>query len=271
MTRFVCAACGTQYGDMPAPPAICAICEDDRQYVAPGGQRWTTGAELARGHAFRIEDDDGVPGIGTAPGFAINQRAAIVSGASARVMWESLSFVSAEAVAAITADGPVDAIAISHPHFYAAMRDWSEALDAPIYLHAADRAWVQDPDARVVYWSGDRHEIAPGLTLVHCGGHFPGSAALHWRDRACPDGALFSGDALQVSANRRHVSFMYSYPNAVPMHPDAVRAMRRRLAGFDFARVFGYTWGRNIAKDGRRAVDASFDAYLNAIGAAIEA
>ena len=60
---------------------------------------------------------------------------------------------------------------------------------------------------------------------------------------------------------------MYSYPNLIPMHPEHVTAMRRRLSSYQFEDVYGYTWGRNIVGDARRAVDRSFDRYLNAIGA----
>jgi hypothetical protein len=42
--------------------------------------------------------------------------------------------------------------------------------------------------------------------------------------------------------------------------------MRRRLEGYEFADVYGYTWGRNIIGDGRAAVDRSFDRYLQAVG-----
>ena len=41
--------------------------------------------------------------------------------------------------------GGIAAIAISHPHYYSSMAEWAEAVDAPIYLHAADREWVLRP------------------------------------------------------------------------------------------------------------------------------
>jgi hypothetical protein len=72
---------------------------------------------------------------------------------------------------------------------------------------------------------------------------------------------------LQVVADRRHVSFMYSYPNLVPMKAADVVRMRQVLEGRSFDDVFGYTWGRNIRGEGRAAVDESFDRYLRAMGA----
>ena len=76
---------------------------------------------------------------------------------------------------------------------------------------------------------------------------------------------MFPGDALQVVFDRRHVTFMYSYPNYIPMKTSDVRSMRERLQGYAFEDVFGYTWGRNIIGGGNAAVDESFDRYLKAV------
>ena len=268
MPCFICTTCGTQFADTPSPPARCPICEDDRQYVGWAGQGWTTHPELATRHRLRLEDDAGVFAIGLAPDHAINQRALHVRSAGANVLWECVSLVTPEAVAALEARGGVDVIAISHPHFYAAMVEWSDALGGvPILLHAADRQWVHRSSPRVEFWSGDERALSPGVTLIRCGGHFEGSTALHWKDGPRPGGALFPGDALQVAADRRHVSFMYSYPNLIPMKPAAVRAMRERLARFEFEDVFGFSRGRNILGGGRAAVDRSFERWLGAVAA----
>lgn len=267
MTCFVCETCGTQFEDAKAPPAHCPICCDDRQYVGWGGQRWTTVDDLAARYSVRIEDDGGLLGVGTAPAFAIDQRALILPTKGHRIMWESTSLVTPDAVAKVTRAGKIDLIAISHPHFYSSMVEWSEALGRiPILLHQADKEWVARPSPHIAFWSGETHVISSGVRLIRCGGHFPGSTALHWQDERRPKGALFPGDALQVTADRRHVTFMYSYPNAIPMHPDAVRKMRRAIARLEFEDVFGFTWKRNILGGGQGAVARSFDRYLSAIG-----
>jgi len=266
MPRSICETCGTQYSDAPAPPARCPVCEDERQYVGWHGQTWTTHESLAARYTVRLEDDAGVLGVGLAPDFAINQRALLLLTDAGNVLWECVSLVTDEAVARLKARGGVDCIAISHPHFYSAMVEWSEAFGgAPILIHEADRAWVQRPFPRIEFWRGDEHRLSDSVTLIRCGGHFPGSAAQHWRDGPRNGGALFPGDALQVVFDRRHVTFMYSYPNYIPMQPSDVRAMRNRLEGCEFADVYGYTWGRNIIGGARAAVDASFDRYLSAV------
>jgi hypothetical protein len=266
MTAYVCETCGTQYAESSAPPEHCAVCEDERQYVGWQGQKWTTHAALAAKYALRIEQDDGLLGIGLPAEFAIPQRALLLPTDAGNVLWECVSLVTEAALDALRARGGVDRIVISHPHFYAAMVEWSDALGGvPILLHAADREWVRRSSPHLEFWSGDRLSLSDSVTLIRCGGHFPGSTALHWRDGPRPGGALFPGDALQVVLDRRHVTFMYSYPNYIPMRPNAVRAMRARLAGLRFEDVYGYTWGRNIRGDARAAVDASFDRYLDAV------
>src|SRR5690348_15496642 len=42
MEAFICMTCGAQFAATPEPPTRCPICDDERQYVGHGGQRWTT-------------------------------------------------------------------------------------------------------------------------------------------------------------------------------------------------------------------------------------
>lgn len=267
MESFLCEACGTQFASSQFPPAVCPICADERQYVDWSGQRWLTMADLARSHRVRMEEDAGLLGIGTSPSFAINQRALVLPAASLRMLWECTSLVTPETAQGLRQTG-IDLIAISHPHFYTAMAEWAEVLgDVPVFLHADDAEWIQRRPKRLELWTGDSLHLADGVTLIRCAGHFPGSTVLHWMDARRPEGALFPGDALQVAQNRRRVSFMYSYPNLIPLQPDAVRAIQACLAGYEFRDVYGFTWGRNILGGGREAVDASFARYLAAVAA----
>jgi hypothetical protein len=266
MTLSICETCGTQYADTPAPPTHCPVCDDERQYVGLNGQTWTTHEALQARHTLRLEDEAGLLGIGLAPNFAINQRALYLPTDAGNILWECLSLVTDEAVAALQARGGVDLIAISHPHFYTSMVQWSEALgNVPILLHEADRAWVARPSPNIRFWSGDEHRLSERVTLIRTGGHFPGSTSLHWKDGPRPGGALLAGDTPLVVSDRRHVSFMYSYPNFIPMKPAVVRSMQARLAGYAFEDVYGYTWGRNVIGGGRTAVDTSFARYLAAV------
>ena len=260
-TCWICVTCGLQYAASPTPPASCAVCLDDRQYVGRGGQRWTSHAELAERLHVRIEDDDGLLGVGTVEPFAIPQRALVVRGPEATVLWDCISVVTPEAVDRL---GRIDAIAISHPHFYSSMVEWSEALGGvPILVHAADREWIARSSGDVQFWQGDRHDVSPGITLIHLPGHFPGSSVL-WSHGAGRR-ALLVGDSLHVAADRRHVTVMHSVPNFIPVGPAVIADVRERLAGIDFDDLYGFTWGLNVIGGARHAVDVSLDRYLAAI------
>jgi glyoxylase-like metal-dependent hydrolase (beta-lactamase superfamily II) len=259
----ICCACGTQFVESPAPPPRCPICEDERQFVRWGGQAWTDLDRLRRSHALEIALDHGVLGLGITPHFGIGQRALLVESPSGNVLWDCVSLINKAGERAIAERGGLAAIAISHPHYYTSMVDWSRAFgDVPIYLHAEDRAWVQRPDPAIVFWDGDTREILPGLTLIRCGGHFAGATVLH---KAVGTGDLFVGDVLQVSQDRRSVSFMYSYPNLIPLNAAAVQRIRDALGPFAFDRVHGAFRERSIAEGGRPAVERSVERYLRAI------
>lgn len=262
---FVCETCGTYFYDRIEQPEFCPICEDDRQYVPPHGQRWLTANQLSEAYTIKLIDDDGLPALGLEPSFAINQRAILIHAEHVTVLWEALPLVTSEAIAWVTRDGPVDFIALSHPHFYSAMERWSEALGGiPILVHESDREWVPPEAKHVQFWTGEQKMLAPGVKLLRVGGHFPGSAALHWQDALEPNGVLFPGDALQVSNNRKHVSFLYSYPNAIPMNVSDVIRMRELLSEYSFERVYGFTWQRNILSEGKAKSDWSFERFLSA-------
>ena len=223
-------------------------------------------AELGRTHRLEWREDLDLPGIGIEPGFAIGQRALLVQEDDGCVLWDCVPLVTPDAVERIKALGGLKAIAISHPHYYGAMADWSDAFGGvPIYLHADDRKWVMRPHRSIVHWSGELHPLSPALTLIRCGGHFPGGTMMHWREGAGGRGALFAGDIATVALDRRYLSFMYSYPNYVPLDAAAVRRIEAATAPFAFERIYGAWWDRNIAAGGRAAFDASVARYLNAI------
>jgi hypothetical protein len=134
----------------------------------------------------------------------------------------------------------------------------------PIYVHARDRKWVTHPDAAIVYWEGATQALPGGLTLVHCGGHFDGAAVLHWPGGAEGRGALFSGDPTSVTPDR-HVTFMYAYPNLIPLGAGAVQHIAYSIAPFPVDRIHGGWFGRRVPRYAKAAVDRSVERYLLAI------
>ena len=267
MPNFICTTCGTQHAEGEQPPAACPICQDERQYVKATGQQWTTLDKLRLTHRNSLKfKEPGLIGVGTEPHFAIGQRALFLRTPKANVLWDCLSLLDEAVVEALGALGGLAAIAISHPHYYTSMVEWSRAFGGvPVYLHAADRQWVMRPDPAVVFWDGETKTLADGLTLVRCGGHFDGGTVLHWAGGAAGRGALLSGDIIQVVPDRKHVSFMWSYPNYIPLPAAAVERIVRAVESFAYDRVYGAFWDMVIERDGKAVVKQSADRYRRAI------
>ena len=267
MPAFICTACGMQYAPTDAAPAQCIICEEERQYVPPAGQTWTTLPALAA-RAFNSyrQHEPGLIGIGTQPQFAIGQRALLVCTPAGNVLWDCISLLDDATIALINGLGGLKAIAISHPHFYTSMVEWSHAFgDVPIHLHAADREWIMRPDSAIKSWQGDTLELLPDVTLIRGGGHFPGGAMLHWSKGAGGRGALLSSDIATVATSRRLLTFMWSYPNFIPLSAREVEGIAAALAPFRFDAIYGHYFDRVIATGAKDVLRKSVERYLAAI------
>jgi hypothetical protein len=263
MEHFICVTCGTQHAASSTAPDRCPVCDDERQFVPRAGQRWITLAELRRGHRNAFQRlEPGLFGIGTTPEFAIGQRALLVQTPLGNVLWDCISLLDDATIDIVTALGGVHVIAISHPHYYATMVEWSRAFGARIVLHTRDREWVMRPDASIDYWEGPTHDLLPGIRLVHCGGHFAGGTVLLWGAGADGRGALLTGDILQVVADSRYVSFMRSYPNLIPLPASEVTRIAAIVEAQRFDRVYGAWWDRHVDSDAWHAVQASARRYV---------
>jgi hypothetical protein len=262
MPPWICRTCGVQRDDTPRPPAECPICRDERQYVGWDGQLWTTMTELALDHDNEWrEEEPGLFGIGVHPPVGIGQRALLVTTPAGNVLWDCVPLLTEATVNAVRRLGGLDAICLSHPHFYAAVVDWADAFDARILIPEADRGWIGRQSRRVQLW-GEEVEPVPGLTVARIGGHFDGAAVLHWPQGAEGRGALLTGDTVTVTHDRDWVSFMWSYPNLIPLDAATVAAIARRVERFRFDRIYGGWWGRVVVADAAAAVRRSADRYI---------
>lgn len=267
MPHYICTTCGVQFSATPEPPEHCPICEDERQYVNAQGQSWTTLADLRANHtnSFKPQEPNLV-GIGSEPTFAIGQRALLIQRPGGNVLWDCISLIDQATIDQVQALGGLSAIAISHPHFYSSMVEWSHAFGGiPIYLHTANRQWVMRPDPAIVYWDSPTYSLGDGLTLINGGGHFPGSAILHWADGAEGRGVLLSGDTIFVVPDTRYVTFMYSYPNFIPLPAPAVERIVQSVEPFVYDRIYSIWFDRVVTADAKGAVARSKARYLRAI------
>ena len=102
------------------------IWQDERQYVKVTGQNWTTLERLRLTNRNSIKfKEPGLFGIGTEPHFAIGQRALFLRTPNGNVLWDCIPLLDEAVTDAIKGLGGISAIAISHPHYYSSMVEWS--------------------------------------------------------------------------------------------------------------------------------------------------
>ncbi|RYZ22188.1 MAG: MBL fold metallo-hydrolase [Chitinophagaceae bacterium] len=261
LTHFICTTCGCQYEAAPLAPATCIICADDRQYIGFGGQRWTTLAAVNAQHRNIFElVAPGLYAIYTTPNFGINQRAHLLCTPQGNILWDCITNLDTTTKAIIEKLGGVSTIALSHPHYFSTIIEWSEAFDAPVYVNEKDAEWLTRTGPSVRTWTGTE-TIAGGVTLIECGGHFPGASVLHW---AQGEGLLLVGDTIQVAPNRTTVSFMYSYPNMIPLPQPDIERIVAAVEPYAFDDMYG-AFGLYIKGDAKGAVRRSAERYLEAM------
>jgi hypothetical protein len=270
----ICTTCGTEY---PGSRHDCPICEDPRQFVGWKGQEWTTLGAMAGKYENKFEqDEERVFSIRSEPKFGIGQRAQVIQTPQGNLLWECVSLLDEPTLKQVNDLGGISAIAISHPHYYATMVEWSRAFgNIPIYLHEDCRKWVMYPDANIQFWGGETKSLFGGLTLIRTSGHFKGFQVLHSAehgegghgkdDHGEGRGALFAGDQPRICMDRQWVSFMYSYPNFIPLSAAVVREIARRLSEYRFDRIYGAVEGWIVPSGAEEVVKKSAERYLRAI------
>ncbi|TKD72491.1 MBL fold metallo-hydrolase [Pseudalkalibacillus hwajinpoensis] len=267
MKRSICITCGTQYSLMENEPESCPICSEERQYVNPEGQEWTTLEKMQKGEQFQnqvIEEEQGLYSITTSPSFAIGQTAYIVQQGNFNLLWDCISYLDSQTINQIIKLGGIDAIALSHPHYYSSQVEWAEAFNVPIYIHEDDRQWVMRESEHIRFWRGEELALASGLTIYRLGGHFQGGAVLHNETGNEGKGLLLTGDIIQVVADQEWVSFMYSYPNLIPLPAFKVREMADKIKPLTFNRIYN-AFHKIVENGADRAVQHSADRYIQAL------
>lgn len=267
MPNYICQTCGVQYDASAEPPSHCPICDDERQYLRPEGQRWTTLEDMRGKYRNTFtEVEPNLIRLVTEPHFGIGQFAYLVRTSQGNVLWDCLTHIDDATVDLVNDLGGIAAIAISHPHFYAASVEWSHAFgDAPIYLHGDDAAYVQRHAPSVTHFDGDAVEAVPGVAVVRLGGHFHGSTVLHWPDGADGRGVLLTGDTIALVADRGSVTIMYSYPNRIPLPATTIRQIVERVDRYDFDRIYDAFADAPLSAGAKDAVHRSAERYIGMV------
>jgi hypothetical protein len=256
----LCKTCGTSYKAIGSHPAHCKICEDERQYVPITGQKWVDADTISATHTNKWKQHGAnLFSIRTVPDFAINQRAFLLKTSEGNILWDCIATLDDATKTLIHSLGGLKAIAISHPHYYTTMQDWADEFDAPIYLHANDREWIMRDSPWITLWEGENLKLTTDITVIRLGGHFAGGSVLHWeRD----DGVILSGDIVQVTPGADAVSFMWSYPNMLPLSASKVSDIINRLDGVKFNKLYGAFEGKDIAENADMIVQRSGKKYV---------
>ncbi|TKG65808.1 MBL fold metallo-hydrolase [Prauserella endophytica] len=260
MSFWICRTCAVEHDERVE---VCAICADERQWVPADGQQWTTLAELAsagrRVDVVPLEAD--LFGLRSDPAVGIGQLSKLLRTPEGNVLWDPIGFLDDDAVRRVRALGDVVAIAASHPHMFGVQVEWSRALGGvPVLVSEPDLEWVARRDPAIKPWSGTVEPV-PGVTMTQPGGHFPGSAVVHWAAGAEGRGVLLSSDTVFANPDRVSVSFMRSYPNRIPLSAGVVERVTAHLERFEFDRLYG-NFDNVIAEDAKAVVRRSADRHI---------
>jgi glyoxylase-like metal-dependent hydrolase (beta-lactamase superfamily II) len=260
MTAYTCCTCGVQYEPSQSPPAVCKICSDDRQYIGSGGQQWTTLQQINKQYKNIIEQvAEGVYAIYTAQPFAIGQRAHLVLSPSGNVLWDCITNLDQSTIRIIEALGGIKVIAVSHPHYFSTIVEWSKAFNnAPVYINALDQEWLCRNSPSIHLWHEQELELWDGITLIRCGGHFPGASVMYV---PAGKGALYVGDTIQVTPNPKILSFMYSYPNLIPLPKKEILQIAHSVEHLQFDTMYG-AFGKYVHTNAKEVMQRSLERYL---------
>ncbi|HEY4570792.1 MAG TPA: MBL fold metallo-hydrolase [Kribbella sp.] len=259
MSFWICATCAVEHSEQVE---VCAICADERQWVPADGQHWTTLEELAAaGTEVTIEEvEPDLYGVRSKPPVGIGQQSMLVKTDDGNLLWDPIGYVDDDAVRRVRELGEVVAIVASHPHMYGVQVEWSHRLgDVPVYVSEPDKEWVARQDPVIQTWSGTLTPL-PGVTVLQPGGHFPGSAVVHWANGAEGKGVILSGDTIFANPDRTSVSFMRSYPNRIPLSGAVVDRVAKSLDPYEYDRLYN-NFGSVIPADAKAVVRRSADRH----------
>lgn len=256
LSYFVCTNCGfwQQHFDLPTR---CPVCEDVRHTPPESNYFWLTPPEtnIATDTSWHQVARDVVV-FNNAPQLGLGPVSYLMQQPDGNILFEGTVWYSDAALEQIAALGGVRWIAASHPHAYGALWRVQERFQPEVAIQVDDLVWT---NAMRVTWPWDeRLELAPGVELLHTGGHFPGHAVLFDRNRC----TLFAGDALKFHYNGDQltgISCHKAFNRQIPLSHGEIRRYREVIGALDFDHVFTSFEDAPVDRD---AVLRLFDARL---------
>ena len=125
---------------------------------------WTTLETLQQTHTQRFPRiRKGIIGIGSTPAFAIGQRALLVRTDAGNILWDCIATLDDATVTLIEGLGGVDAIAISHPHFYTTMVESAGCVHGSHSSTRRRQALDHADDPAIELWDGETKTLWDGV------------------------------------------------------------------------------------------------------------
>ncbi|KAJ7140248.1 beta-lactamase-like protein [Mycena crocata] len=277
---LLCIQCGTQYG-VTEGLTECHICDDPRESVAATGHAFTTLGKAKSSRKYKniirqqYKNEPHIYTIQTQSILGIGQRCFLIKTAQGNILWDCIAYIDDATIKEINALGGVDAISISHPHFYTSHLTWSRAFkNAPVFLSAEEGHLISRPDEHGVrrFVTNKKFEILPGsgATRIKTGGHFPGSAVLHYKN------SMFVSDSLHVTRsalwdiNRKpgtsYYAFLWSHVNTIPLPPGEIAGIISAISPYEFDVAHGMFPDRDLRSDAKQRAIDSARVVINAMG-----
>ena len=170
------------------------MCVDVRNALPDDGFTWAT--EAAADAELTTHWRELVPsklwGFSCTPKFGLGATGWLLLHERGNVAFEAAPRYSPEALEKIRELGGIEVLSTSHPHGYGGLWQLQAAFDPVLPLQKEDVKYTKAFMVNRPY--DDTHEIYPGLTLHHTGGHYEGHSVLFWDELA----ACFCGDALKI-------------------------------------------------------------------------
>lgn len=260
--QLICTTCGTWMKEGFDSSQNCPTCSEERQYIPLSGQSWTPEEKLYGNHQVKIiELNPRVFELVIEPTFAIGQRAFLIKSPGGNILWDCIPMLPQATIDFILAEGGLQGIAFSHPHYYSNMHQWAREFDCPIYIHEKDAPYIHDFGTRIQLWRGEKMNLWDDLLLYNIGGHFEGSTILLVPSIGTK-GSLFIGDALYLSPSLQHFAILYSYPNRIPLPIAKVQEIKERFNQLDFDAIYGFYSYQNVLDGAHALVQRSLGRYV---------
>ena len=231
MTPYLCTNCGFWQKHF-ALPSSCPVCMDFRHTPPDDGFRFLTPDTVQREtHTVWTGEKSDIVTFSTDPRIGIGPNGYLIRHPEGNVLFDGTAYYTPDALAFIAALGGIKWLSASHPHTYGALWQLQEKFAPTVAIQVEDLPWTNAFNAS---WPFDeRLELAPGLTLLHTGGHFAGHSVLYWADRK----TLFAGDMLKFHV-ADGLSTHKGFNRKIPMSHAEVRRYREVLQELDLDTVY---------------------------------